>query len=69
MDTDPDATSDPALSSVTLRMQKIIYFLPIFLNNLPAGTLSSVLKIYFFAKIFVFKFYFASIISVRSTPL
>jgi hypothetical protein len=36
---------------------------------LPTDTLSSVLKIKFFAKYFVLKFYFASIISVRSTIL
>jgi hypothetical protein len=36
--------------------------LRIFSFNLPAGTLSSVLKI-------VLKLYFASLISIRSTPL
>ncbi len=53
------------LSSVTLKMQKNFFFF-IFSYNLPAGTLSSVLEIKFFAKILL-KFHFASIISVRST--
>jgi hypothetical protein len=39
-----------------------------FSYNLPAGTLSSVAKTRFFCE-FGLKFYFANIISVRSTPL
>jgi hypothetical protein len=42
------------------------YFFP---YNLSAGKLSSVYKINFFAKILFKIFYFASIISVCSTPL
>jgi hypothetical protein len=49
------------LSSLTSRMQKNYLFFIFLSNNLPAGTLSSVLN-------FVLKFYVASI-SVRSTPL
>jgi hypothetical protein len=45
-------------------------FVPIFFlsYNLSAGTLSLVLKNFIFANILL-KFYFASIISIRSTPL
>ncbi len=44
-------------------------FLHIFSYNLPASTLSSVLKILIFSLSFVLKFYVANIISVRLTPL
>jgi hypothetical protein len=50
------------------RIRTTIFF--IFLSyNLPAGTLSSVLKIKFFAEVFCVKILFCSIISVLSTPL
>jgi hypothetical protein len=57
------------LSSVTFRMQKNNFFVIFFSSNLPAGTLSSVLKFLFFCQNFVLKSYFASISSVRTTPL
>ncbi len=48
---DPDPTSEPTLSSLTLRMQKK-YFSQIFLFfNLPTGTSSSVEKCFILAKI------------------
>jgi len=53
------------LSSVVLRIQKNFRF---FSFNIPAGTSSSVLKFKFLLN-FSIKFYFASIISVRWTPL
>jgi hypothetical protein len=67
MDPDPDPTPIliQLLSSVTLEMQKKFH---IFAYNLPAGTLSSGLQFKFFVKICI-KILFASIISVRSTPL
>ncbi len=46
-DPDPDPIPILLLSSVTLRMQKKTFF---FSYNLPAGTLPSVLKIYFLLK-------------------
>jgi hypothetical protein len=66
---DPDPAPDPSPFFSDFKDAKKIFFVIFFSNNLPAGILSSVLKIKFYAKIFVLKFYFASIISVRSTPL
>ncbi len=45
------------------------YFFHIFSYNLPASTLSSVLNVFIICQNFVLNFYFASIISVRPTPL
>ncbi len=56
------------LSSVTLRIQKKLLF-QIFSYNLPAGSVSSALKIYFSLKFFVKIFYFVSITSVRQPLL
>jgi hypothetical protein len=60
MDPTPDPT--PFFSDFK-DAKKNIFFLHIFPYNLPTGTLVSVLKILFFANIFVLKSYFASIIS------
>jgi hypothetical protein len=68
MDPDPTPTPDPTPFFSNIKDAKYYFFLRIFSYNLPAGTLSSVLKIIFFLK-FMLKFYFASIISVRSTSL
>ncbi len=66
---DSDPTPDPTPFFSDYKDAKKIFLFIFFSYNLPAGTLSSVLKIYFFAKTFVLKFYFASIVSVRSTTL
>jgi hypothetical protein len=70
MEPDPDPNPDPTPFFSNFKNPKKFIFI-FFSYNLPAGTLSSVLKykIKFFAKDFVLKFYFASSISVRSTPL
>jgi hypothetical protein len=47
MDPDPDATPDPTLFFSDFQDAKKFIFFLFFTNNLPAGTLSSVLKHYF----------------------
>jgi hypothetical protein len=63
MDPDPDPTF---IFSDFKDAKKNPIFFP---YNLLAGTLSSILKINIFDKILCENFIFASIISVRSTPL
>ncbi len=65
MDPDSDPTPDPTPLFSDIKDAYGTYFFILFSNKLPAGTLSSVLKILNF----LVKFYFASIISVPSTPL
>jgi hypothetical protein len=54
---DPDPTPDPTPFFSELKDEKKIIFFIFFSYDLPAGTLSSVSKILFFAKFFVLKFY------------
>jgi hypothetical protein len=61
-------TNDPVLTPFFSDFKDEKTKFKFFSYNLPTGTLSSVLKILFFAKILL-KFYFASIISARSTHL
>jgi hypothetical protein len=60
---------NPFFSDLKDAKKKLLFFQFFFSYNLPADTMSSVLKIKFFAKILCVKFYFESIISVYSTPL
>jgi hypothetical protein len=67
MDPGPDPTPDPTpLFGEFKDAKKISFFTIFFSYNLPpTGTLSSVLKMKFFAKIFLLKSFFASIISEK----
>jgi hypothetical protein len=64
MDPDLDPTPDTTPFLIDLKDAKKNFLFLFFSYNLPTGTLSSVLKIKFFANIFCVR-----IISVRSTPL
>ncbi len=67
---DPDPIPDPTPFFGDFKDAKKKKKFPYFFSfNFTAGTLSSVLKIVFFAKICVKILHFASIISVRSTSL
>jgi hypothetical protein len=65
MDPDPTPGPTPFFSDFNDANKIFSYF---FSYNFPAG-ISLVLKMVFFCKNFVLKFYFASIISVCSKPL
>jgi hypothetical protein len=68
MDPDPDPTPDPTPFFSNFKDEPKI-FSHLFSYNFPTGTLSSVSLNFIFCQNFVLKFYFASIISVRSTLL
>jgi hypothetical protein len=66
---DPDPTPGPTPIFNDFEDVKNINFFPIFSYNLPTGTSSSVLKIFFFVKILCYNSILSSIISVRSRHL
>ncbi len=68
MDPDPIQLPNPTPFFCDFKDAKK-FFSIFFSYNLPAGTLSSVLKFNVLLKFCVLKYYFASIILVRSTPL
>ncbi len=69
MDTDPDPTPYPTPFFSDLKDAKKLFFSYLFLITSPQAHYLQSLKNLFFATIFALKFYFASIMSVPSTPL